>query len=96
MRYEDDNLYIDFVFYRNILKWWALINLKLERLIHSDVGQMDSYIRMFDDLYKNYDDSIGLILCFEKNEVIAKHFVLNDKTNLFTIIVLDELVEKGD
>lgn len=85
MRYEDDDFYIDLVFYHSILKCYVLIDLKLGRLTHGDVGQMDSYIRMFDDLYKNDDDNptIGLILCSEKNEAVAKYSVLNDKTNMF-------------
>lgn len=54
---------------------FALIDLKLGRLTHGDVGQMDSYIRMFNDLYKNDDDNptIGLILCSEKNEAVSKY-----------------------
>lgn len=85
MRYEDDDFYIDLVFYHSILKCYVLIDLKLGRLTHGDVGQMDSYIRMFDDLYKNDDDNptIGLILCSEKDEAVAKYSVLNDKTNMF-------------
>ena len=85
MRYEDDDFYIDLVFYHSILKCYVLIDLKLGRLTHGDVGQMDSYIRMFDDLYKNDDDNptICLILCSEKNEAVAKYSVLNDKTNMF-------------
>lgn len=85
MRYEDDDFYIDFVFYHSVLKCYVLIDLKLGILTHGDVGQMDSYIRMFDDLYKNDDDNttIGLILCSEKNEAVAKYSVLNDKTNMF-------------
>lgn len=77
MRYEDDDFYIDLVFYHSILKCYVLIDLKLGRLTHGDVGQMDSYIRMFDDLYKNDDDNpiIDLVLCSEKNEAIAKYSV---------------------
>ena len=53
--------------------------------MHGDIGQMDSYLRMFDDLYKNEDDNptIGLLLCSEKNEAIVKYSVLNDGKNLF-------------
>lgn len=62
-----------------------LIDLKLGKLTHSDVGQMDSYIRMFDDLMKQPDDNptIGLFLCSEKNEAIAKYSVLNDAKQVF-------------
>ena len=55
------------------------------KLTHQDVGQMDSYIRMFDALTKQDDDNptIGLILCSEKNEAIAKYSVLNDAKQIF-------------
>ena len=63
----------------------VLIDLKLGKLTHQDVGQMDSYIRMFDALTKQDDDNptIGLILCSEKNEAIAKYSVLNDAKQIF-------------
>lgn len=85
MRYEDEDFYVDLVFYHSILKCHILIDLKIGKLTHSDVGQMDSYIRMFDDLYKNPDDNptIGIILCSEKNEAIAKYSVLSEGKQLF-------------
>lgn len=77
--------YDDLVFYHSILKCYVLIDLKIGKLTHGDVGQMDSYIRMFDDLYKNDDDNptIGLLLCSEKNEAIAKYSVLHDDKQMF-------------
>ena len=59
--------------------------LKIGKLTHQDIGQMDSYIRMFDALYKNEDDNptLGIILCSEKSEAIVKYSVLNDKKNIF-------------
>ena len=80
MRYEDDDFYLDLVFYHSILKCHVLIDLKIGKLTHGDIGQMDSYIRMFDALYKNVDDNptIGIILCSQKNEAIVKYSVLND------------------
>lgn len=85
MRYDDNDFYLDLVFYHSILKCYVLIDLKIGMLTHGDVGQMDSYIRMFDALYKNEDDNptIGLILCSEKNEAIAKYSVLNDGKQMF-------------
>lgn len=85
MRYDDDDFYIDLVFYNSIIKCYILIDLKLGKLSHTDVGQMDSYIRMFDDLMKQPDDNptIGLILCSEKNAAIAKYSVLNDAKQMF-------------
>ena len=62
-----------------------LIDLKLGKLTHGDVGQMDSYIRMFDAQYKRDDDNptIGLILCSEKNEAVVKYSVLADAKQIF-------------
>ena len=85
MRYEDEDFYLDLVFYHSILKCHVLIDLKVGKLTHGDIGQMDSYIRMFDALYKNADDNptIGIILCSQKNEAIVKYSVLNDAQQIF-------------
>ena len=62
-----------------------MIDLKIGKLTHGDIGQMDSYIRMFDALYKNIDDNptIGIILCSQKNEAIVKYSVLNEAKQIF-------------
>ncbi len=85
MRYEDEDFYLDLVFYHSILKCHVLLDLKVGKLTHGDIGQMDSYIRMFDALYKNADDNptIGIILCSQKNEAIVKYSVLNDAQQIF-------------
>lgn len=85
MRYEDEDFYLDLVFYHSVLKCYVLIDLKIGKLTHGDVGQMDSYIRMFDSIYKNPDDNptIGLLLCSQKNEAIAKYSVLADHKQVF-------------
>lgn len=85
MRYEEEDFYVDLVFYNSILKCYVLIDLKLGKLTHGDVGQMDSYIRMFDELTKQPDDNptIGLILCSEKNEAIVKYSILNEAKQIF-------------
>lgn len=86
MRFDDDGFYLDLVFYHSILKCYVLIDLKIGKLTHQDVGQMDSYIRMFDALQKNGDDNptLGIILCSEPNETIAKYSVLSDNNQIFT------------
>ncbi len=85
LQYEDEFFYVDLVFYNCILKCYLLIDLKIGKLAHQDVGQMNSYVRMFDDLFIVDDDNptIGLILCSEKNEAIARYSVLNDSKQLF-------------
>ena len=85
LHYENKEFYVDLVFYNCILKFYLLIDLKMGELSHKDVGQMDSYVRMFDDLFTVEDDNptIGLILCTEKNETIAKYSVLNERKQIF-------------
>lgn len=85
MRFEDEDFYLDLVFYNYILKCFVLIDLKIGKLTHQDIGQMDSYVRMFEDHGKVEGDNptIGLILCSEKNEAIARYSVLNESQQLF-------------
>ena len=82
---DGEHFYIDLVFYNYLLKCFVLIDLKTGKLTHQDIGQMDSYIRIFDQLQKGDDDNptIGIILCSEKNEAIAKYSVLNDGKQMF-------------
>jgi predicted nuclease of restriction endonuclease-like (RecB) superfamily len=85
LQFEDKDLYIDLVFYNCILKCYLLIDLKTGELTHQDVGQMDGYVRLFDDQYTVEGDNptIGLILCTEKNEAVAKYSVLSDRKQIF-------------
>ena len=82
---ETSHFYIDLVFYNYILKCFVLFDLKTTKLNHQDTGQMDMYIRMFDDLKKQTEDNptIGIILCAEKDETIVKYSILNDNKQLF-------------
>ncbi len=82
---ETSHFYIDLVFYNYILKCFVLFDLKTTKLSHQDTGQMDMYIRMFDDLKKQDNDNptIGIILCTEKDETIVKYSILNDHKQLF-------------
>jgi len=82
---ETSHFYIDLVFYNYILKCFVLFDLKTTKLEHQDVGQMDMYVRMFDDLKRNKDDnpSIGILLCTETDKTIAKYSVLNESKQLF-------------
>jgi predicted nuclease of restriction endonuclease-like (RecB) superfamily len=83
---EDQDFYIDLVFYNFKLKCFLLIDLKLGKLAHQDVGQMDTYVRIYDKFHKSEDDNptIGLILCSEKSEAVAKYSVLSDSKQLFS------------
>ncbi|WP_347049717.1 PDDEXK nuclease domain-containing protein [Flavobacterium olei] len=82
---DTSDFFIDLVFYNYILKCFVIIDLKTTELSHQDIGQIDMYVRMYDDLKKSDDDNptIGLLLCTEKDETIVKYSVLNDKNNLF-------------
>ena len=79
------DFYIDLVFYNYILKGFVLIDLKLGKLTHQDIGQMDTYVRWYEANEKTIGDNptIGLILCSEKNETIVKYSVLKDNKQLF-------------
>lgn len=85
MSAEDEHFYIDLVFYNYLLKCFFLVDLKRGKLTHQDIGQMDMYRRMFDDLKKPEGDNptIGLILCAEKNNALAKYSLLNDNQQVF-------------
>ena len=82
---DGDNFYIDLVFYNYVLKCFVLIDLKLDKLTHQDIGQMDFYVRYFDNEVKDEQDNptIGIILCSDKKDTIVKYSVLNDNKNLF-------------
>ncbi|MBU1668468.1 DUF1016 family protein [bacterium] len=82
---EHSDFYIDLVFYNYILKCFVVIDLKRGKLTHQDVGQMDMYVRMFDDLEKSEEDNptIGIILCTEKDNTVVKYSVIDDNENLF-------------
>lgn len=85
IQFGDKFFYIDLVFYNCILKCYLLIDLKIGELTHQDIGQMDGYIRMFDEKYRTENDNptIGLILCAKKDETIAHYSVLKDSKQLF-------------
>ena len=82
---DGDNFYIDLVFYNYVLKCFVLIDLKLEKLTHQDIGQMDFYVRYYNNEIKSENDNptIGIILCSDKKDTIVKYSVLNDNKNLF-------------
>ncbi|MCJ7686326.1 MAG: PDDEXK nuclease domain-containing protein [Desulfobacteraceae bacterium] len=85
MQFGDEDFYVDLVFYNFILKCFVLIDLKIGKLTHQDIGQMDGYVRMYEEHGKVEGDNptIGLILCSEKNEAIARYSVLNNSKQLF-------------
>jgi predicted nuclease of restriction endonuclease-like (RecB) superfamily len=82
---ETSHFYIDLVFYNYILKCFVLFDLKTGKLTHQDTGQMDMYIRMFDDLHTTEGDNptIGIILCSEKDETVVKYSILKENEQLF-------------
>jgi predicted nuclease of restriction endonuclease-like (RecB) superfamily len=82
---DTSDFFIDLVFYNYILKCFVLIDLKADKLSHADIGQMDMYVRMYNDLKKADDDNptIGIILCTEKDETIVKYSVLAENEKLF-------------
>jgi len=83
---DSDHYYIDLVFYNYILKCFVLIDLKVGKLTHQDVGQMDMYVRLFEEKVRQPDDNptIGIILCSQQNESVIKYSVLAESKQLFS------------
>ena len=82
---ETSHFFIDLVFYNYLLKCFVIIDLKTGKLTHQDIGQMDMYVRMFDDLKRGEDDNptIGIILCDSKDETVVKYSVMRDSQQIF-------------
>ncbi len=82
---DGDHFYIDLVFYNYILKCFVLIDLKMGKLTHTDIGQMDFYVRYFEKEMKLEGDNptIGLLLCADKNDAMVKYTLLDESKNIF-------------
>ena len=85
LRVEDEDAFVDLVFYNYILKCFVLIELKVGKLTHQDVGQLDMYVRVFDEQIRQDGDNptIGLILCSERNEAVARYSLLAGSEQIF-------------
>ena len=93
IRFGDDDFYIDLVFYNYVLKCFLLIDLKMGKLTHADVGQMDGYVRLYEDQFKIPGDNptIGLLLCSDKGVAVAKYSILNESRQVFASKYLPNL-----
>jgi putative cytoplasmic protein len=82
---ETEDYFIDLVFYNIELKCYVLVDLKMGKITHQDVGQIDMYVRMYDDLKRTAGDNptMGILLCSETDEDIARYSVLHDNDRLF-------------
>ncbi len=98
IRFADEDFYIDLVFYHYKLKCFVLVDLKLGKLKHQDVGQMDTYVRLYNEKHKAADDNptIGLVLCSEKNDAVARYSVLSDQKQLFALKYLPYLPSESE
>jgi predicted nuclease of restriction endonuclease-like (RecB) superfamily len=85
LRVEGEDCFVDLVFYNYLLKCFVLIDLKIGKLAHQDVGQMDMYVRVFEEQFRGEGDNptLGLILCSERNAAVAKYSLLADNAQLF-------------
>ncbi len=85
IRTENSDFFIDLVFYNYLLKCYVLIDLKMGVLTHQDIGQMEMYVRMYEDLKRAPDDNptIGIVLCSEKDRAVVKYSVLQENQQLF-------------
>lgn len=93
---ETEDYFIDLVFYNIELKCYVLIDLKMGKITHQDVGQIDMYVRMYDDLKRTSEDNptIGILLCSETDEDIARYSILHDNDRLFMSKYLTYLPSK--
>ncbi len=82
---ETKDFYTDLVFYNFLLKCFVLFDLKAGELPHQDIGQMDMYVRMMDDLKRGPDDNptVGIILCAQKDASVVRYSVLHDNEQMF-------------
>ncbi|WP_172135449.1 YhcG family protein [Adlercreutzia sp. ZJ473] len=82
---DGDHFYIDLVFYNYLLNCFVLIDLKTGKLTHQDIGQMDTYVRLYNKFQRGSNDNptIGIVLCSEKNETVARYSLLADDKNIF-------------
>ena len=82
---DTQDYYIDLVFYNDLMKCFVLIDLKTTKITHQDVGQMDMYVRMYDELKRTEGDNptIGILLCSETSQDIARFSILHDSKQLF-------------
>lgn len=98
IRTETSDFYIDLVFYNFILKCFVIIELKTNKISHQDIGQLDMYVRMYDDLKKQDTDNptIGILLCTETDNVIVKYSVLNQNEQLFATKYLAYLPSEAE
>jgi len=98
IRTDMGDFYIDLVFYNYILKCFFLIDLKTQQITHQDVGQMDMYVRMYDSLNRTEGDNptIGLLLCSETSEDMARYSVLHGSEQLFQAKYLTYLPTKEE
>ena len=83
--FDDNNFFIDLVFYNRILKCFVLIDLKIGKLTHQDIGQMQMYVNYYDRVVKNDDENktIGIILCKEASKSVVKFTLPENNDNIF-------------
>lgn len=95
---EKQDYYIDLVFYNYHLRCFVLIDLKTSKLSHQDVGQMDMYVRMYDELVRpeGHNPTIGLLLCANTDEDVAHYSVLNNNDHLFAAKYLTYMPTKEE
>ncbi|WP_430754805.1 PDDEXK nuclease domain-containing protein [Magnetovirga frankeli] len=93
IRFGDEDFFIDLVFYNYVLKCFLLIDLKIGKLSHADIGQMDGYVRLYEDRFKVPGDNptIGLLLCSDKSEAVAKYSILQESQQIFASKYLPNL-----
>lgn len=98
IRTEENDYYIDLVFYNYLIKSFILVDLKVNRITYQDVGQMDMYLQMYDKMKKGPDDNptIGIILCTETDSDVARYSTLAKNDQMFAAKYKLYLPDKED
>ena len=98
VRTETQDFYIDLVFYNYILRCFVIVELKTHKIMHQDIGQLDMYVRMYDDLKRQQGDNptIGILLCTETDKTIAQYSVLNENKQLFATKYMEYLPTEAE
>ena len=98
IRTEENDYYIDLVFYNYLIKSFILVDLKVNLITYQDVGQMDMYLQMYDKMKKGPDDNptIGIILCTETDSDVARYSTLAKNDQMFAAKYKLYLPDKED
>ena len=96
--FDEEHYFVDLVFYNRLLKCFVLIDLKIGKLKHQDLGQMQMYVNYYDRFVKLPDENktIGIIICKEKNDTLVRMTLPEDNQQIFASRYMTVLPSKED